>query len=243
MISFFHATCYQPLYNGLIALISLLPGLDLGVVVVLFTIIVKLILFPLSQKASSTQARMKEIEPELSAIKLKYKDDTRLQAEKTMEVYKKNKVNPFSSVLVLLIQLPIIFSLYYVFLKSGLPGINEGLIYSFTPRPEVVNMNFLGLIDIGSKSVVLAALAGVTSFLQALYAMPAPGPVKENPTFQDDLARGMSMQMKYVLPVIIFLVSLSISGAVALYWTTSNLFTVAQEFYLKSKRKKELLVS
>lgn len=241
MISFFHAVCYQPLYNGLIFLIHLLPGFDLGVIVVLFTILVKLLLFPLSQKASVTQARMKEIEPELSAIKLKYKDDTKLQAEKTMEVYKNNKVNPFSSVLVLLVQLPIIFSLYYVFLKSGLPGINESLIYSFTPRPSEIHMSFLGLIDIGHKSLVLAVLAGVTSFIQAMFAMPAPAPTKENPSFQDDLARGMSMQMKYVLPVIIFLVSLSISGAVALYWTTSNLFTVAQEFYLKSKRKKALL--
>lgn len=237
MISFFHAVCYEPLYNGLILLVSLLPFFDVGVVVILFTIIVKLLMYPLSKKASITQRRMKEIEPELNAIKEKYKSDTKTLAEKTMEVYKNNKVNPFSSVLVVLIQLPIIFSLYFVFLKSGLPGINENLIYSFVPRPEVVNMNFLGLIDIGSKSLVLAILAGVTSFLQAVYAMPAPAPAKENPTFQDDLARGMSMQMRYVLPVIIFLVSLSVSGAVALYWTTSNLFAVAQEYYIKFKKK------
>jgi len=189
MIAFFHATCYQPLYNGLILLMGLLPWFDVGVIVILFTIIIKLILFPLSQKATITQMRMKEIEPELSAIKVKYKDDTKTQAEKTMEVYKKNKVNPFSSVLVVLIQLPIIFSLYYVFFKSGLPGINEDLIYSFTPRPQMINMEFLGLINVAQKSLFLAFAAGITSFLQAKFAMPALGPIKENPTFQDDLAR------------------------------------------------------
>ena len=237
MISFFHAVCYEPLYNGLIALISFLPGADIGIVVILFTILVKLILFPLSRKASVMQAKMKEIEPELSEIKKKYTDDTKTQAEKTMEVYRKHKVNPFSSIFVVLVQLPIIFSLYYVFLKSGLPGINENLIYAFTPRPTEIHMNFLGFIDVGAKSTILAAFAGITSFFQAMYAMPALSPRKENASFQDDLARGMHMQMKYVLPVIIFLISSSLAGVVALYWTTSNVFTIAQEFYIRKTKK------
>jgi len=237
MASFFHTVFYQPLYNGLIALMDLLPWFDAGVIVILFTILVKFALYPLSRKASLAQIRMKEIEPELKAVKEKYKGDSQEQARKTMEIYKKNKVNPFSSVFVLLLQLPIIFALYFVFLRSGLPALNTDLLYSFVSHPENINMNFLGVLNITEKSLILAILAGASSFLQAVVSIPKPGPKVENPTFQDDLARGMSMQMRYIFPIIVFFISYQVSGVVALYWCTSNLFTVAQELYIRRGKK------
>lgn len=214
-----------------------LPWFDAGVIVVLFTIIIKLALFPLSKKASISQLRMKEIEPELKAAKDLYKNDSQELAKKTMEIYKKNNVNPFSSIFVILIQLPIIFSLYYVFFRSGLPELNMDLLYSFVPHPENINMNFLGIINITEKSVVLALLAGISSFFQALVVSPKLGPKGPNPTFQDDLARGMSMQMKYIFPVIVFFISITVSGVVALYWFTSNIFTILQELYIRRTKK------
>jgi YidC/Oxa1 family membrane protein insertase len=215
-----------------------LPWFDAGVIVVLFTILIKLALYPLSKKASISQIRMKEIEPELKAVKEKHKDDSQELARRTMEIYKQNKVNPFSSIFVILIQLPIIFSLYYVFFRSGLPSLNMDLLYAFIPRPETINMNFLGLIDITEKSVVLALLAGISSFVQALVVSPKLGPKGPNPSLQDDLARGMSMQMKYIFPVIVFFISITVSGVVALYWFTSNVFTVFQELYIRRTIKK-----
>jgi len=214
-----------------------LPWFDAGVIVVLFTILVKLVLYPLSKKASISQIRMKEIEPELKAVKEKYKNDSQELAKRTMEIYKQNKVNPFSSIFVILIQLPIIFSLYYVFFRSGLPALNMDLLYSFVPRPETINMNFLGLIDITEKSIALALLAGISSFFQALVVSPKLGPKGPNPSFQDDLARGMSMQMKYIFPVIVFFISITVSGVVALYWFTSNVFTIFQELYIRRTTK------
>jgi len=214
-----------------------LPWFDAGVIVVLFTIIIKLVLYPLSKKASISQIRMKEIEPELKAVKEKYKNDSQELAKKTMEIYKQNNVNPFSSIFVILIQLPIIFSLYYVFFRSGLPDLNMDLLYSFVPRPETINMNFLGLIDITEKSVALALLAGISSYFQALVVSPKLGPKGPNPSFQDDLARGMSMQMKYIFPVIVFFISITVSGVVALYWFTSNVFTIFQELYIRRTTK------
>src|ERR1035437_811775 len=120
----FHNFFYAPLYNGLILFINVIPFHDVGLAVILFTCIIKVIIFPLSQQSIKTQFEMKQIEPELNEIKLKYKDDKQVQAEKTMQLYKDKGINPFAGILLMLIQLPILIALYWVFLKGGLPTID-----------------------------------------------------------------------------------------------------------------------
>ncbi len=232
---------YKPLYNGLILLIYILPGLDAGVAVIIFTIIVRLILFPLSKKAIVTQVRMKELEPELNKIKQTLKDDRQAQALKTMALYKEKGVSPFSSFLVLLIQLPIIYALYSIFIHSGLPIINTNLLYAGFLANHIPNMHFLGLIDIGMRSVTLAVIAAIAQFLQlhfSLASVPAtptkPGQVPS----QMDMAQSMTRNMKYVFPVIVFLISYNISAVVALYWTVSSIFTLGQELVVRRHLKK-----
>jgi YidC/Oxa1 family membrane protein insertase len=206
--------------------------------VIILTAIVKLILFPISQKSIKTQVKMKDLEPELAKIKENYKDKREEQALKTMALYKERGINPFASILLLFIQIPIILGLYLVFVNGGLPNIDMAHIYSFVPIPTDIDMNFLGLIDMSKKSLILAILAGISQYFQAL-VMPVPQRKKEGsaPSFQDDFARSMSMQMKYVFPVMIFFFAWSISGVIALYWTVSNLFTIGQELYVRKKLK------
>lgn len=238
--SVFNAVIYQPMYNGLVFLmdgLSVFGIVDAGIAVILFTIIVKLILFPLSKKAVRTQLQMRSIEPKMKEIKEKYKGESQKQAEETMKLYKENSINPFSSFILIFIQLPIIIALYWVFLRSGLPVINEELLYSFTTFPKEITMNFLGLIDISQKSWFLAGLAAITSFFQIRYSLPKTPEKKDNPSFGDDLARSMSLQMKYVFPLVIFFIAYTISGAVALYWTTSNIFTIGQELVIRKQIK------
>jgi YidC/Oxa1 family membrane protein insertase len=240
MGAIFHTVLYQPLYNAFIFLFDVLPWFDAGVLVVVFTILVKLVIFPLSRKAVSAQMELKSVEPELAAIREKYKTDKKEQAKRTMDLYKEKKINPFSGIIVVLIQLPIIFALYYVFLRSGLPKLNDGLLYSFIARPENINMNFLGLINITHKSYVLALLAGITSFFQIRFSVPAYKKSGDSgKSFKDDLAKSMNTQMRYVFPIIVLFISYSISGVVALYWTTSNLFTLGQEFVIRKKFKQK----
>ena len=233
-INFFKVTIYEPLYNGLIVLINTVPFFDAGVVVILFTLIVKLILFPLSRKAVKTQLEMKAIQPQLKELKETYKDDQQQYAVKMLALYKEHEINPFSTIFLTLIQIPIIISLYYVFLKSGLPSVQTELLYSFVKVPEFINMNFLGLIDISQKSHILALFAAVSSFFQMKYSMPKPD-IKTKPgeSFKDDLARSMSIQMRYVFPVIVYFIAYTISGVIAIYWFTSNMFTIAQEIYTR----------
>ena len=224
---------YKPLLNILAFFVSIVPGGDVGIAVIILTILVKTILFPLSQKSIENQAKMNLLNPELKKIKESGLSKEE-QAKKTFELYKIHKTNPFSGCLLVLIQIPIIFALYYVFLK-GLK-FDTSSLYSFIQTPANINMNFLGLFDIAKNHIIiLAILAGVSQFLQAYY-MPKPNVDTINSgSFQDSFTRSMNMQMKYVFPFIVAFIAYSLSGAVALYWVTSNIFAVGQQIYAKKK--------
>ncbi len=240
MINFIKTIIYIPLYNFLIFLIAI-TNIDAGLAAVILTILVKIILYPSAKKATLAQLKMKAHENELKEIKEKYKDKE-TQALKTMEFYKNHKINPLSSIGTLLIQIPIIYSLYHIFLKSGLPVINTSLLYSFTKVPEVISMNFLGLFDVSLKSPVLAFLAAFSGFLQMHFSQQGINKEAGKNSNQNggDLSQMMAKQMKYTLPVVIFIVSWQISGVVALYWFTSNVVSIIQDYYVKKHYKASL---
>ena len=237
----YHLLISQPLYNGLILLMRLLPFFDAGVVVIIFTVIVKIILLPLSIKASKTQIKMNSVQKDLNAIKEKYKDSKEEQSKKTLEYYKEHNINPFAGFFILLIQLPIIIGLYRIFLKSGLPQINTSFLYSFVSAPLVINMNFLNLINISQKSLVLAVIAGITTYFQISLANKSQesSSTSGQSNIQADFARAMSINMKYFFPVLVVFISWSISAALSLYWITNNLFAIGQEIYIKNKYHKK----
>jgi len=211
----------------------------MGIAVIVLTILVKLLLFPLSLKAARTQRLMKEIEEPMKEIREKYKDDRETQGRKMLELYKEKGVNPFSSFLTILIQLPVVLGLYFVFLKGGLPAVDSSLLYSFIPTPDTVNMLFLNLVDMAGKSIPLAILAGVSQYFQAHFALPKQAPRSENASFQEDFARSMHLQMKFVLPFVVGFVAYVASAAVALYWITSNIFAIGQEIRVKNLLERE----
>lgn len=240
MISFFTTVFYQPIYNILVFLMNLLPWADAGIIIILVTIIVRLVLFPLSQKSIRTQLKMKDIGPELEAIKLKYNSDKQEQARQTMAFYKQKGVNPFSGFFAILIQFPIIISLYQIFYAGGISKIDPSLLYSFVHVPShAVSMVFLGFISLTSKNIVFALLAAVTQFFQAQIITPAqpPAAVGEKKSLGNDLARSMTFQSKYVFPVLIFFISYAVSAAVSLYWIVSNIFSICQELYVRRQYK------
>lgn len=236
-----HTTIYDPIYNLLVFLIDILPGGDVGFAVIFATVIVKLILFPLSLSAVRTQMVIRKIQPKIQEIQKKFKEAREEQARKLLELYKKYNINPFASLLVFIIQIPIVVTLYLVFVREPFPTVNEDLLYMFVMLPEHVSMLFLGLIDMGNKSLVLAVLAGATQFVQIRYALPPVPPKKEGEesSMKDDLMRSMQLQMRYVLPVLMAVFAYIISAVVALYFITSNLFAIAQELYMRNTIKKK----
>ncbi|MAF59703.1 hypothetical protein CL631_02565 [bacterium] len=234
IVDVFSTFITDPLYNGLIFLISTVPFADVGVAVIILTTVVKIILLPLAHKSIKTQAIVRKIDPEMKEIREKYKKDRQEQARQTMDLYKKYGINPLSGLLLIIIQIPIILGLYLVFLKGGLPEINPERLYSFITSPEIVNMNFLSLIDMGGRSLILALIAGVAQFVQVRLSLPKVTRT-ENPTLKEDLMHSFNIQMRYVLPVIVALIAYFISAAVALYWATSNLFAIGQEIFVRRK--------
>jgi len=238
----FNEVFYNPIYNGLVFLIDVFPWVDMGVAVILVTIIIKLIIFPLTKKSIKIQIKTKQLEPALKKIKEEYKENKEEQARKIMDLYKENNLNPLSGFLVLLIQLPVIFALYFVFLKGGFPEVNTDILYSFVRIPQEINMNFLGLVSMVDRNIFLALLAGISQYIQVQLMLPKLEPKGNNhqKTFKDDLMRSMNTQMKFIMPIIVFFISYGLPAAVALYWITSNTFMIFQEIFVKRKMENRL---
>jgi len=226
----FHSVIYDPIYNGLVYFVGILPSHDVGIAVILVTIIVRIILFPLSRRAIKAQMDMKRVAPEIEELKKKLKDKPEEQGRAIFALYRERGVHPFAGLLVILVQLPVLIGLYWVFTHGGLPSINADILYSFVHIPTGVNMEFFGLTDMGKRSIVLAALAMLT---QLVYTRLSMGPRGEKTaaeaSFSNDMARSFDLQARYVLPVMVGVIAYTVAAAAPLYWVTSNLFMIGQE--------------
>jgi len=239
MTFLYHALIFYPLYNAFVLLMDALPFLDAGMIIIVFTIIIRLILYPLAKKSVQTQAVMREINPEIEKIKEKYKDNKEKVSLETLAIYKKYKLNPFASILLLLIQFPILIALYRIFLFAGFTHIDAAILYSFVPVPShSVSTIFLGMIDVAQKSYIFAFLAAVSQYFQAELMIQVPPKKAGKQSMSDSFARNMSVQMKYVMPVIIFFIAYSTTGVVAIYLTVSNIFMIGQELFVRKQLKK-----
>ncbi|MFZ2253150.1 MAG: YidC/Oxa1 family membrane protein insertase [Minisyncoccia bacterium] len=235
-----HTFFFDPIYNSLVFFIDVIGNGDVGLAIICTVILVKTVILPISLKAARTQLAMRELEPKLAKIKEDYKDKREIQATKTMELFREAKVNPLSSIMLLFIQIPIVIALYFSVSSGGgikLPAINTALLYSFIPNPEFVNMIFLGFMDITAKSLPLALLAGITQFIHTKLSLPQQKAKDTSaaPSFKDDFAHSMQLQMRYVMPILIFVVAYTISAAIALYFTISNLMAIGQEYVVRHK--------
>jgi len=230
---------YTPLYNLLVLIIDTVPGLDFGLYIIIFTILVKVLLLPLAIRAIKAQQAIKIIEPKVQALQKKYKDDKQAMGVELMQLYKTHKVNPFASIGLILIQIPIIFGLYYIVLRAGLPEIDPTRLYSFIPFPDTIPSSLLfGILDVTAKSLPLALAAGLTQFVQTKIAMPTSEPNPEA-TPQQQMMQSITKQLQYVFPVMITVFAYTLSVAVALYFITSNLFHIAQELYVRHRGIKD----
>lgn len=228
---------YQPLWNALVWLYDVLPGGNLGLAIIGLTIIIKLILFPLTIQSLRSQKSMQAIQPKLEEIKQTYKGNREGQAKAMMELYAKEKVSPLSSCLPLLIQLPILIALYMV-LRDGLGHPAPELLYSFVKNPGALNAAFLGM-DLAKSSIVLAVLAGIAQFFQTkmIQVKKPPAAVAKSEGAKDESMMSMvNKQMLYVMPVVTVFIGAGLPGGLVLYWFVTNVLTVIQQaIFLKPK--------
>lgn len=239
MIStFFHAAFYDPIYNALVALVAIIPGGDVGIAVIIVTILIRLILLPFSLSAARTQRSMKILEPKIKALKETHKGDKEKEALETLALYREEKINPFASILTVFIQIPVLLALYWVFYYEPFSTINTARLYALTPIPNIISLQFFGFISVAGKSITLAVLAGLTQFLQAHMALSGTMKPSDSKSMQNDFQRIMGLQLKYVFPFLIGTISYTTSGAIALYFITTNLAGALQELHIRKELNK-----
>jgi len=237
LINAFNAILYQPLFNALVLLYEHLPGHDFGIAVIVLTIIIRLILYPLMIQSIKSQKVLSELQPKIQEIQQKYKDDKEKQAKETMGLYQKEKINPFGGCLPLLIQLPILIALYQVFWKGLQPEAMINL-YNFVPHPGVIDPTFLGVINLGQASLILAVLAGITQFFQTKMITPHQRADRGQASKTPDFSGMIQKQMLYFFPIFTVFILWKLPAAIGLYWIVTALFSIFQQYLIFKPPKK-----
>ncbi|MBI2582765.1 membrane protein insertase YidC [Candidatus Azambacteria bacterium] len=228
----FHEIFTRPIFNVLIGLVGFIPGHDLGVAIVILTLAIRFVLYPISQKAARAQAALAALQPEIQAIQKANEQNREAQAKALMAFYKEKGINPASGCLPMLIQLPILLALYQAFLQGVDPSRLNGL-YAFIPHPGTVSPVFLGLIDLSARSIPLALLTGAAQFWQSWMVRPRA-------TSGGNAAAALSTQMTYILPVVTAFIAFSLPAALPLYWFITTLFSIAQQYLAKRSLTKAI---
>jgi YidC/Oxa1 family membrane protein insertase len=219
---------YRPLFNALIFFYNTVAFHDLGIAIIILTIIIRAALWPSQAKALRSQRDLQKLQPELEKIKTKYKDKQK-QTQATLEFYKTHKISPFSSCLPTLIQLPIIIALYQVF-RNSLNLESLSALYPFISRPETVNSISLGILDLSQPNrIILPILTGGLQFVQSWMMMRRVGASKNQKL---DAASAISKQMLYIFPLMTIFIAMSLPAALPIYWIVTTLFAIIQQWYI-----------
>ncbi|MCX6722083.1 MAG: YidC/Oxa1 family membrane protein insertase [Candidatus Staskawiczbacteria bacterium] len=237
LINFFYIILYRPLFNFLVVLYNYIPGHDFGVAIIFLTIIIRFLLYPTSVKAVVSQKGLQKLQPQILELQRKYKNDKEKQAKEILDLYKKEKINPFSGLLLALIQVPILIALYRVF-WSGLDPKELVSLYSFVVSPGHINPLFLHIIDLSKPNMILAILSGLTQYFQTKMLLPKNNIVTTGQEKTADISQVMQKQMAYFLPVFTVIILISLPSALGLYWTISGLFSIAQQYFVFKKHGK-----
>lgn len=249
MTNLFYTVLYEPIFNALIFIYNIVPYHDLGIAIILLTIIIKLILFWPSLSSLKSQKALQDVQPQMEEIKKKYKDDKEEMGRQLMKMYSVNKVNPFSSCLPLIIQLPILITLYRVFFLGLKFDPETGIlvadqlqhlygylrdIYTTTP----LNTMFLGFVNLAkTHNIVLAVLAGAAQFFQTKTLSTKKPAVKTKGSKDEGMAAMMNKQMLYFMPIITVVFGYQFPAGITLYWLTNTAFSLGQQLiFLRVKK-------
>jgi len=238
LINIFNTLLYKPLFNALVLLYQYIPGQDFGVAIIILTILIRIVFYPLMVKSIQAQKILSEVQPKIQEIQQKFKNDKERQSKEMVALYQKEKINPFGGCLPLLIQLPILIALFRVFWRGLTPGA-MGYLYSFVPNPGMINPAFFGLLDLSQPNLILAFLAGITQLFQSKMLTPKTKPQSKDKTAQ--FSDMMQKQMLYLFPLFTVFILWRLPSAIGLYWVITALFSIGQQ-YLVFKKNKQCLV-
>ncbi len=234
----FQALFAQPILNVLMVLYHLFGNMALSIIVL--TVIVRLLLFPLYMRQLRSSKAMQAIQPLIADVRKKYKDQ-REQYQAMQAIYKEYGVSPAAGCLPLLIQLPILYGLFYA-LRDALNVNNDkipvylhnlnSLIYPFLPKfifpPDPYMMWFGGSINLGhpDPTHILPILAALATFVQLRMSQP------RTVTGSKDTMTQQMQIMQYIMPLVTLFFAWTFAAGLALYWTTSTIFTIVQQYFV-----------
>lgn len=234
-INIFNVVLYQPLFNALVFLYKYLPGHDFGIAVIVLTLIIRLLLYPLMTQSIKSQKVLSDLQPKIQEIQSKYKNDKEKQSRAMMEIYQKEKINPFGGCLPLLVQLPILIALYQVFWKGFRPEQLDKL-YGFISSPGQIDPHFFGVINLGEASIALALLAGIAQFFQTKMMTPKTKKTQQKKDQISQFSNIMQKQMLYFFPLFTVFILWRLPAAIAVYWIITALFSIGQQYLVFAKR-------
>jgi YidC/Oxa1 family membrane protein insertase len=236
----FNTILVYPMFNLLAVLYAFVH--DFGLAIVLLTIIIRGLIWPLVTKQLHSQRALQELQPELQRIKSRAAGDKALEGQLTMELYKEREINPFASFLPLLIQLPIFFALFIVLRDIVKPGEIAHIAYEPVKHlPAIADIisgktafhpTLFGLIDLTKPSPLLALLAGLAQFVQTKQITPK----HQTKDSQAQIMAGMT----YMFPALTFFIGLSLPSALPLYWLTASLMAILQQYLVLQRDVREL---
>ncbi|PJE57638.1 MAG: hypothetical protein COU82_00835 [Candidatus Portnoybacteria bacterium CG10_big_fil_rev_8_21_14_0_10_38_18] len=231
----YNAILYRPIFNVLVFLYNIVPGHDFGIAIILLTILILAVLYPLSYKLIKSRQALTVIQPKIKEIQNKYKNKEE-QAREMMKAYKEHNINPVSGCLPLLIQLPILIALYRVLLNVLKPG-SLSVLYPFIENPGTINSLFFGVLNLAKASPILAGLAGLSQFLYSKlmmkYSPPTPQPSQQKGAM--DIQKMIGKQTTYIFPFMIVIFGLSVPAGLTLYWIAFSLLSMGRDYYLFKK--------
>ncbi len=235
MTYLYHLIFKYPILNLLIYFYQTIAFHDLGLAIILVTLFIRIILYPFFHSGAKQQMLMQRIQPHVKKIQEQHKGDREKQAQALMALYKEHGVNPFSSFLLLIIQLPILITLYRIILYELAGGAALTGLYSFVAAPQTINAMFLGFINLQSKDIWLVLLAAAAQFAQARLAIWRDPNAQGAPSSAEKMAR----QMAYIAPVITIVIFYGLPAAVALYWLASSAFSIIQQAIVNKHLKEK----
>ncbi len=248
MGSLFHTIVTEPLYNILITVYDIVPPHDFGITIIITTILIKLTMFHLSKKQIESQKKMQELQPKIKKLQQKHKNNKERQTKEMLALYKEHNTTPVSGCLPLVVQLIIFVAFYRILftMKGTEVLVDSARLYAFVPNPEIITPTLLGIIDLNNPSPVLAVLAAAGQYYQMKMMMarrekdapqkPTQAKKKDAPDMQD-FAETMTKQMLYIAPAMTLFIGFTFPGGLALYWLTSTLFMIAQQYHLARTEK------
>jgi len=249
---------WKPVYNSFIGSL-IATGRDLGLAVILLTIIIKLLLFIPTQAGMKAQRKMQTLQPELEKIKSRYAGNQQQIAMKTMELWKKHNVNPIASILPMLMQFPFLIALFYV-IQDGLSKDQSFFLYSWNWIKDFdytgINTNLFDILPLLQTplqhlpSLWLPVLVGIVQYFAMKLSFAKMKEMREKnknapkgkgfmAEMQQEFAK-MSGVFVYVLPIMVFGFTLFMPAAVGLYWLVSTAFSIGQQYAVNKIIDKEV---